>query len=133
MIQMAKKYQREIEDILKQAGETAPVRRSQRGSASLSTLVWKYTVGAVRNWSARFSPGRIMFTGVALLLAILILPSPVSWLMAPLAVAGLILFVGGYGMFFIKPRQRYEKRWRGQPIDDNNDGSLWDRFRRNRS
>jgi VIT1/CCC1 family predicted Fe2+/Mn2+ transporter len=130
---MAKKYQREIEDILKQAGETAQVRRSLRSPATLPSLVWRYTVGAVRNRSARFSPGRFMFIGVALLLAILILPSPVSWLVAPLAVAGLILFFVGYGMFFIKPRQRYEKRWRGQPIDDDNDGSLWDRFRRNRS
>ena len=71
-----------------------------------------------------------MFAGVALLLATLLFRSIVSWVVAPLGVAGVILFVVGYGMFFIKPRQGYEKRWRGQPIEDDSGGKPWDRFRR---
>ena len=126
---MAKKYQREIEDILKQAGEVVPARRSHGSSAGLPTLAWRYLAASVRDRSARFSPGRLMFIGVALLLATLIFRPLVSWMVAPLAVVGVIVFVAGYGMFFIKPRRRYEKRWRGQPIDDDG-GSLWDRFRR---
>ena len=127
---MAKKYQREIEDILKQAGDVSPARRASRGSASLPVQVWRYAAASLRDWSARFSPGRIMFVGVALLLATLLFRSLVSWVVAPLAVAGVILFMVGYGMFFIKPRQRYEKKWRGQSIEDDSGGSPWDRFRR---
>ena len=130
MLRMGKKYQREIEEILKQAGEIAPVGRPRKRSAWLPTEVWRYVAGSVRNRSDRFSPGRLMFIGVALLLSTLLFRTIVPWAIAPLAVVGVIVFVVGYAMVFIKPRPRYEKRWRGQSIEEDNGGSLWDRFRR---
>jgi len=36
----------------------------------------------------------------------------------PLAWVGLVLFIIGYAMFFIKPPKGPEQRWRGQPLDD---------------
>ena len=48
-----------------------------------------------------------------------------------LSMAGLLLFIVGYGMFFLQPRD-IEKRWRGQPIDQEVD-SWWNRFRRKSS
>ena len=45
-----------------------------------------------------------------------------------MAWGGLVLFIVGYAMFFIRPR-KFEKRWRGQPIDDSGE-KFWDRLRR---
>ena len=121
---MAKKYQREIEDILKQVGEAAP----RRSSVSLPVLVWRSAVRPLRGRSAPFSPGRLMLAGVVFLLATLLFRTFLPWVVAPLAVAGVVLFVVGYGMFFVRPRSRHEKRWRGQVIEDD-DPPIWSRFR----
>ena len=69
-----------------------------------------------------------MLAAVRLLLAALLIGSAVPGFGAPLAWAGLILFVVGYAMFFIKPK-KIEKRWRGQTIELEED-SWWDRLRR---
>ena len=124
---MGNRYEREIEDILKQAGEAAP----RRSSASLPVLVWRSAVRPLRGRSAPFSPGRVMLAGVVFLLATLLFRTFLPWVVAPLAVAGVVLFVVGYGMFFVKPRQQQEKRWRGQVIEDD-DPPMWSRFRSRR-
>ena len=120
---MGKRYEREIEDILKQAGEVAP---SPRSSASLPVLVWRSAVRPLRGRSAPFSPGWLMLAGVVFLLATLLFRTFLPWTVAPLAVAGVVLFIVGYGMFFVKPRSRHEKRWRGKVIEDD-DPPIWSR------
>jgi hypothetical protein len=69
-----------------------------------------------------------MLVAVSLLLSALIVNAFVPGLVAPLAWAGLLLFLVGYGMFFVKP-PKIEKRWRGQPLDDSGN-SWWERLRR---
>ena len=122
---MANRYQKEIEEILKQAGELAPARGPRGPNRGLLRLIRLYITRFIGGKTRSISPSRIMVVSVFLILAALILRP----LAAPLAVAGLLLFVVGYAMFFIKPHQKVEKMWRGQPLDDSG-GSWWDRFRR---
>ncbi len=124
---MPRRYEEEIEEILKQVGEvdSGPIRRRRSFLGLLGAYVSKLLGGGT--WS--ITPGRVMLAAGVLLLLGLIMPSVVqAGIWAPLAWAGLILFIVGYAMFFIRPR-KVEKRWRGQPIDDS-DGGLWERLRR---
>ena len=110
---MARRYEREIEDILKQAGEIGPgpIRR-RRGFLALLRSYAARALGG-RTWSV--TPGRVMLTAGALLLIGLLMPAFVQGsIWAPMAWAGLVLFIIGYAMFFIRPRKT-EKRWRGRP------------------
>ena len=125
---MSNRYQREIEEILQQAGELGTGKGPRGGRRGLFGLLRSYlaqTIGG-RNWSV--TPGRVMLVAVALLLSALIMTSAVPRMVGPLAWAGLLLFIVGYAMFFIKPR-KVDKMWRGQPIDDRGK-RWWERFRR---
>ncbi len=130
---MPDQYQNEIEEILKQAGEspTPPVERQPRpGLWRLLRQYFRQSMGG-RGWS--ISPGRVMLTAVSLLLAALVLRMFVPGVVGPLALAGLLLFIVGYGMFFVSPRKGPEKKWRGQLIEDPSENALsvwWERFRR---
>ena len=124
---MAERYKQEIEEILKQAGDlgTGP-RRARPG---LLGLVWLQVVQAVggKTWSVK--PGRVMLVALALLLTALIGGAFVQG--APVAIlawGGLVLFIVGYAMFFVRP-PTIEKRWRGESIEYGGD-SWWDRLRR---
>ena len=125
---MSKKYQQEIEEILKQAGEIVPSGRSRKSPDSIWRLMRLYIGQSLwgKGWS--ISPGRIMLTAGCLLVAALIVRAMVPGLAAPLGVAGLLLGVVGYAMFFIKP-PKIEKKWRGQSLELPRE-SWWDRFRR---
>ena len=127
-VRMSQKYQKEIEEILKQAGELEPSRRTQKPKESIWRLIWLYVCQSLGGKRLSLSAGRVMLVAVCLLLSALIVRAAVPGLMAPLAWAGLLLFLVGYGMFFVKP-PKIEKRWRGQPLDGSGD-SWWDRFRR---
>ena len=125
---MPERYQREIEDILKQAGGLKRTRQGQKPRQSAWRLIWLYVSNAVggKAWSLR--PSRIMFIAVCLILAALLFGRILAGIGAPLALAGLLLFIVGYGLFFVKP-PKLEKHWRGQPLEDAGGG--WrDRFRR---
>ena len=119
---MSNKYQKEIEEILEQAGESGKHRRGGKTGPSLWRLIWLYVAKSVggKDWSLK--PGRVMVIAILLLLSALILRTSL------LAWAGLLLFIVGYGMFFVRP-PKIEKRWRGQSLEDSGD-SWWDRFRR---
>ena len=127
-VKVSQRYQREIEDILRQAGELGSGGRRRGPRGGFLRLVWRYIREAIggKNWS--ITPGRVMLVAVSLLLSALIVQAAIPGLVGPLAWGGLILFIVGYAMFFIRPR-RIEKRWRGQPIDDRPE-SWWTRFRR---
>ena len=124
---MPKRYEEEIEEILKQVGEVdpGPVRRRRSFLGLLGAYVSRLLGGGT--WA--ITPGRVMLTaGVVLLLGLLMPMLVQASIWAWLAWGGLILFIVGYAMFFIRPR-KVEKRWRGQPVDDG-DESPWERLRR---
>ena len=68
-----------------------------------------------------------MLAAVAVLLLALVAGSMTSGVAPLLGFAGLLLFIVGYAMFFIKP-PKAEKRWRGQPIEYGS--SWWSRLRK---
>tara|TARA_B100000949_G_C14062149_1_gene358179 strand:+ start:316 stop:675 length:360 start_codon:yes stop_codon:yes gene_type:complete len=116
---MAERYKREIDEILQQAGGL------NTGSPNRPSLPRIVLVGLTqslggKNWSLR--PGRVMLIAIVLLLSALITGTPL------LAWSGLVLFIVGYAMFFIRP-PKIEKRWRGQPIDYSGE-AWWDRLRK---
>ena len=130
---MPEQYQDEIEEILKQAGESPrpPVERQPR--AGLLQLMRQYFRQSMSGKGWSISPGRVMLTAVSLLLAALVLGRFVPGGAGPLALAGLLLFIVGYGMFFVSPRKGLEKKWRGQSVEEPSQNPLnawWERLRR---
>ncbi len=128
---MADRYQREIEEILKQAGETAPPISPSPRRPGLRRIIWAHAKQSLSGKPLSFSPGRVMLAAVLLLLAALVLNSVGFGPVALVAFAGLILFIVAYGMFFVRP-PRPQKRWRGEIIEEESGGGFWDRFRRPR-
>ena len=126
---MSNRYRREIEEILKQAGETPvpPPSSPAESKKGFGRLLWLYVSRSLggRSWSLK--PGRIMLIGVSLLVLALVFSRFIPGLGGPLALAGLLLFIVAYAMFFVKP-STIEKRWRGQSLDENS--SWWNRFRK---
>ncbi len=125
---MSDKYQKEIEEILKRAEEVMPKDRpssagKQRGSA-LNSLGQLSSSGR----GFKLSAGKIMLASLGLLLLALILGAMGMGTMVPLVVAGLILFVIAYALFFVRPGASYEKRWRGRVIEEQ--PTPWDRVKR---
>ena len=126
---MSSKYQREIEDILEQAGEVGarPPSHPPRGY-SFRRLVWLYVKQLLGGKALSISPGRVMLVGFVLLLATLLVRPFVAGITGYLAWAGLLLFIIGYGMVLARP-PRVDKRWRGKSIEDAR-GSWLERVRR---
>ena len=131
---MQDKYQQEIEEILKNAGEVAP-----EGSSSETAKPLEERPRAVRQaaeasrpaptfspkgrWPT-VTPGKILMTGLLVFIVTALLQ---IWV---LVWVGLAMLVFGYLLFFITPRNiSMEKRWRGESIEDVPE-SLWDRFKR---
>lgn len=108
---MAERYQREIEEILEEAGEQAPPRPPRRVRPPRRPARRK------RGYSLVPTPGRIAFAGAAAIAAALAL----NLLGAPGATvflwAGVALLVGAYAAHFTQPRRTVERRWRGQALD----------------
>ncbi len=121
---MSERYQREIEEILEEAGDLVPAR-SRFG---FWRLIRAYIGQSLRRKRWSLSPGRVMLIAVSLLLAALVLRGALPGIVGPLAWAGLLLFIVGYGLFFVK-RPKDEKRWRGQALESGGE-SLWTRLRR---
>ena len=128
---MPDKYQDEIEKILEGLGETAPTKKAgepgkptRSPSSELSTANSESTRtgSGRRGWSV--SPGKLAVAGLLLLLlGAIIRITPLIW-------AGLGLLVGAYLLFFVKPRSSsYDKRWRGQSVEDS-PSSAWEKLKR---
>lgn len=128
---MPKKYQQEIEEILRQAGDLGtgdtPLRPPKQGFVS---QVWSYFKQSISGSALSITPGRVMLGAVLILLAALVLnvATPGFGIVGLLAWLGFILFIVGYAMFFIKPKP-VEKRWRGDVIQYDGE-SMWDRIRK---
>ena len=131
---MSSKYQREIEEILQKAGDIdgddrRPKSASSDKSIGFFRLVWMYVRQSLggRFWS--ISPGRVMLVGFVLLLSALLVIPLVGGRAGLLGWAGLIIFIIGYGMVLARPpKMKMQKKWRGEPIED--DESWLDRIRR---
>ena len=120
---MSDKYKREIEEILEQAGEVTGRGLIRKHRPSLFRLVWMYVGRAMGGKSWAITPGRVMVAAVVVLLL-----TPVLRAGPIVGLVGLLLFIVGYAMFFVRPKNQVEKRWRGQPLDDGG-ADWWDRIR----
>ncbi len=131
---MSDKYQQEIEEILKNAGEVAPEEvegeterplddrpKALRQAVSSSNAPVSYTPRG--RWPS-ITPGKILLTGLLVFIVTALLQ---IWV---LIWVGLALLVVGYLLFFVTPRSvTMEKRWRGESIEDPPE-SAWNRLKR---
>ncbi len=123
---MPERYREEIEEILKQAGEIAPPQPVRRSRPSIWGLIGLYVRQSLSGRLLSISPGRIMVAALVILLLALVFGRVGPGIGAPLALAALLLFIVGYAWMFLKP-PKIEKRWRGEPVDD--DAESWGRRR----
>lgn len=129
---MPEKYQDEIEEILRRAGETPPSEPSQDGerkkaverSASpvRSTREQLPPTGpSIQRRLPRLSPGKLLLAGFVVFIVGAFAWTPGIWI-------GLGMVVVAYLLFFVTPRSMpNEKWWRGQRMDDIK--SPWDRVK----
>ena len=124
---MSNKYMKEIEEILKRADAVMPKdspRATKKGTAESTPPLGRLSIGGFR-----ISAGKVMLTSFALLLLAMILSFMGVGNVVPVVAAGLILFVIGYALFFVRPgTSSYEKRWRGRIIEDQ--PTMWERVKR---
>ena len=112
---MSNKYEREIEEILKQAGES-PSKKKQKGpEQNLLRSWWSQLDSSVGGQRLRISPGRIALIAVGVLVSAIVLRSFMSGISTPLFWLALGLFIVAYALFLARP-QSYEKRWRGRVV-----------------
>jgi len=131
---MQDKYQKEIEEILKNAGEVAPDESGREFEKPLedrpkavrqadeASKPQPYQTPRGR-WPS-ITPGKVLLTGLVVFIITALLQ---IWV---LIWVGLALLVLGYLLFFITPRNiSIEKRWRGESIEDK-PVSVWDSIKR---
>lgn len=124
---MSDKYQREIEEILEATGETPVPDSGKRRGARGGNLPKVNLSQGKAFW--RFTSGKLFLVSVALLVTALILRSTGFNYVGLFAWAGIILFIVAYALFFVKPSNNTEKRWRGRPVDDDDDSERLRRWR----
>ena len=125
---MPEKYQKEIEDLLDNLS-SLPSRPARKKRPSLVRIVMG-GVGTLLGGRGRsISPGRIMLGAVILLLTAWWFTTMLPGLAGLVAWAAVILFILGYAFFFVSPGNSYQKRWRGEPLEQA-PSQWWDRFRR---
>jgi hypothetical protein len=124
---MAQRYQREIEEILDQAGGVAPAGNAIASKRQDKPADDKAKRSSSWRLPVSLPPGRLLIIGVITLLAGLLLPFPggikqfIAWL-------GVGLFVLSYVLFFAQPSRTVERRWRGQSMEDIAPQSQLERF-----
>ena len=114
---MPEQYQFEIEEILRKADLVAPIPIRPK-KTSFFSLLKQYARQSLEGKAWSITPGRIVLVAVSLILLAALSRMIVPVAFGPLAWAGLLLFIIGYGMFFVKPPKGPEQRWRGQLLDD---------------
>ncbi len=129
---MSDKYQKEIEEILKQAEDEMPRDTSRAQSPPQPKLARGFFKGRIPLGGLKISAGKLMLTSFAMLILALILSSAGVPYVVVLIAAGLVLFVIAFGLFFVRPgsgpSSSYEKRWRGRLIEEQ--PAIWDRVKR---
>ena len=114
---MAEKYLREIEEILQKADGDVAVKHAPAQREAAKTPRANGRGGPLSRLRPNVEPGKIMLGGVALLLTALMLMRTAPSLVGLAFWSGLVLFLVGYAIFFIKPTN-YEKRWRGRVVSE---------------
>ena len=120
---MSERYQREIEEILSQAGESAPADGSRKGRG-VPLLPPFFRTGRGGGNRAYLTSGRLMFIGLALLLSAILVSAIFPGFLGPIVWLGLIAFILGYVLFFARPSAGPEKRWRGRVIEQDRPSSM---------
>lgn len=127
---MPDKYQDEIEEILRKAGEVLPsdpprelARTDGEGSSPVRASRRVPAAGQGSRWRwPRVSPGKLLLAGLILFLVGALWVRPFIWV-------GLGMLVVAYLLFFVTPRSIfYEKRWRGRTVEEHQSG--WERLKR---
>lgn len=129
---MSERYQREIEEILSQAGESAPAERSRK-DRGVPLMPSFFRAGRGPGGRAFLSSGRLMFIGLALLLSAILVSAIFPGFLGPVVWLSLIFFILGYVLFFARPSGGPEKRWRGRVIEQDSPtraSGLWRRIQR---
>lgn len=117
---MPEKYQDEIEEILRQAGENVPdgaAKERPRADDQVIVPVRDTEQPSAPPSSSRFrrlrlTPGKIMLAGLLLFVAGALWFRPLVWV-------GLGMAVLAYLLFFVSPRSiSHERRWRGQVVEE---------------
>ena len=114
---MKERYRREIEDIL------TNIDAENDGNSLLACEkpegVSEAEAGFLSQAIKNIRPGKIILASLILLLIALLLgPSFPSFLGSLMAWAAVVIFILGYALIFIRSEKKYEKRWRGEPIDE---------------
>lgn len=127
---MPEKYQDEIEEILRRAGEVAPsdnAKEVERPSEDRSTLLTDSQPagspkhGKLGRWPS-ITPGKIMLAGVIVFLVGITIFTPLIWV-------GLGMLVVAYLLYFVSPRAvSQEKYWRGRVVEERR--TAWQRVKR---
>ena len=129
---MPEKYQDEIEEIMRRAGEAAPTEPSkevellkavQRGASPVRSTQEQLppTEPSVQRRMPRLSPGKLLLAGFVVFLLGAFAWPPGIWI-------GLGMVVVAYLLFFVTPRSMStEKWWRGKRMDEAQ--SPWDRVK----
>lgn len=111
---MAKRYQREIEEILHQDNMKAvPDKRG-----FFDRIFDRANDSNTNRKPQRLNGSQFFLGSISLLLVALLLNALGLGFALGLAWIGLILFVISFFMFFTQSSNPIEKRWRGQLIDD---------------
>ncbi len=120
-----KKYEREIEDLLKRLDFGEPER--PKSSPKQNRSGWQQRLG--QRWSSLGLGGswrQLMLVSFLLIFVAFALGITVPGIAGFLGMAAVLLFVLAYFSSFVKQQPRSEKRWRGQVIDGQpKPPSLW--------
>ena len=106
------RYRKEIEEILAKSSKK-PLPRKKRNRMTVLTPIRNR---AIQNRNYR--GGTLLKPTNLLLLGVLLLFASIFALNMYLFWSGLVVVIFSYILFFNKRKPRYEKRWRGHPIDD---------------
>jgi len=130
---MSERYQREIEEILQEVGESTPTTESRK-TESDSLLAPLSRIGRSVGNLVYLSSGRLMTICIVLLVSAIFVSVIFPGLLGPIVWLGLIVFILVYALFFAKPSHKTEKLWRGRTIDEPQSAwrgeSLWYRIQR---
>ena len=120
---MPQKYEREIDEILRQMDTFLPEepRHRRLGKRLRALLAVHQPWGLVRP-----SPGQLMAAGLALVLLSYLLRAVAPALAAPTGLVALVCFVGALALSVIRSRRRPVVGWRGRMLDHPpSEGLLW--------
>lgn len=114
---MPRRYEQEIEEILRHVEQASPRGKPQRQNLKTGTSE-SSSANRPRLTRWAITPVRLMVFSLVLgLLALAFRPFQ-SGLMDPIIWIAVLLFIFSYALFFIRPNSAYQKRWRGRPVEE---------------